>query len=88
LHEDSTFQLDDSDTAFMDAFREENGGSIPAGSVVEGFVALITWIAPDGSHNWKLYNALDRPTSTVIGLLEMAKSDYMEATRHPGDDDE
>lgn len=85
--DDSTFELDDYDKAFIDVFKEENGGSIPAGSVVEGFVALISWVQPDGSLGWKLYNALDRPTSTVVGLLEMAKYDYMRFATETGEDD-
>lgn len=91
MREDQTFDLDDCDIKFIDSFREENGGcTIPANSLVDGFITIISWMEPDGSKGWKLYHALDRPTSTVVGLLEMAKFEYLrdasEGSR--GEDDE
>lgn len=87
MHDDCTFELDEHDKAFIAGFMEENGGSIPAGAVVEGFISLISWVNPDGTLGWRLYNALDRPTSTVVGLLEMAKFDYMRFATDSGEDD-
>lgn len=84
---DKPFELDKVDNEWLSSFQEANGGSIPDDAVVEGFFSIISWVNPDGSLGWRLYNALDRPTSTIVGLLEMAKFDYMRAATESGEDD-
>lgn len=56
--------------------------AIPDGSFIEGMVAVVGYVTPDGEHKWMLYLQCDLPTSAVVGLLEMAKLEAI--SRSPG----
>lgn len=77
---------DEADSAWLSEFI---GKSIPDDAVVEGFISLISFVRPDGTLDYRMYNTLNKPTSSVVGLLEMAKYNLMvEASNHnSGDED-
>lgn len=48
---------------------------MPEECIPQGFIAVFSFLAPDGSQCWRTYNQLDVPLSSVLGLLELAKLD-------------
>lgn len=64
--------MDEVDQAWVSEFKGEGSKSIPEGAIIEGFISIIKWINPDGSHDWRSYNTIDAPLSHILGLLQMA----------------
>lgn len=67
-------QMDEEDIKWISTFGE---GRIPKGAMVEGFVAIISYIQPDGDRGWDAYNTLDMPLSNILGLMDMAQFKFM-----------
>lgn len=67
-------QMDEDDVKWISTFGPTR---IPEGSMVEGFVAVISYIQPDGTRGWDSYNTLDMPLSNILGLMQMAQFKYM-----------
>ncbi len=62
----------------MDAVDQAFQASlVPDESIPQGFIAVFSYVAPDGSQCWRTYNQLDAPLSSVLGLLELAKLDVI-----------
>lgn len=78
-------EMDDVDLAFQQSL-------IPEGSVPEGFVAVLSFVGPDGESHWRVYDQLEGSISRTIGLLEMAKLELISRTdtglpiRYPEED--
>lgn len=60
--------MDEADLAFQASL-------VPEECIPQGFIAVFSFLAPDGSQCWRTYNQLDVPLSSVLGLLELAKLD-------------
>lgn len=69
--------MDEADIAWVNQFLECNGGKIPDGSVIDGFISIISWTDPDGNMQWRSYNTLNRPLSMILGLLTMCGHSMM-----------
>lgn len=59
---------DEDDSKWLSAFI---GNSIPEGSTVEGFVAVISFMDPDGEMKWRPYSTIEN-NIRAIGLLTAA----------------
>lgn len=66
--------LDEDDRKWVDSFI---GKSIPADSIVEGFISIICWIDGNGDRQWRHYIAMDSPLSNMLGLMTMAQHQMM-----------
>lgn len=77
--------MDDTDLAFQASL-------VPDECIPQGFLAVLAFVAPDGTQCWRTYNQLDAPLSSVLGLLELAKLDAIARSdsglpiRYPTDD--
>lgn len=66
--------MDEDDAKWVSTFV---GSSIAEGSLIQGFVACISYIDPEGNPCWKMYNSLDAPMAQLVGLFEMGKNEIM-----------
>lgn len=57
--------------------REMAGRVIPVGTVLEGFINIAAFMTSDGRASYVTTYSYDRPTSSTVGLLEMAKFDLL-----------
>lgn len=64
--------MDEADLAFQASL-------VPEECIPQGFIAVFSFLAPDGSQCWRTYNQLDVPLSSVLGLLELAKLAKLDA---------
>lgn len=69
----NTSMMDEIDTQWVESFIGEKTHSISPGSMIQGFVSIISWIDEDGNYKWRMYNTIDAPLSNILGLMDMAK---------------
>lgn len=62
--------LDAADAALIETL-------VPEEAVVTGFLVVVTFMEPSGSHAWKVHCDADLPCSQVLGFLELAKLDVV-----------
>lgn len=53
---------------------------LPDGSLVDGYMAVVSYTDPDGERRWFLAHELDLPVSWCVGLLELAKLQVIHRT--------
>jgi len=76
-------EIDKEDAAWLSGFL---GKSIPAEAVIEGFVAVISYMGPDGGMYWKPYATIDNGIRCV-GLLTAAATQMSLEMSQPMDGD-
>lgn len=67
--------MDEADQQWINTFI--GGERVPAGSVVQGFTTIISFIDPQGNNGWDVYNTIDAPLSHILGLMTMAQFKMM-----------
>lgn len=77
--DDNSPRMDELDTLWVNGFVGDsiNSKSIPEGAIIQGFYSIISWIDPEGNHQWRGYNTIDAPLSSILGLLQMAAHTLM-----------
>lgn len=78
--------MDEVDLAFVESFRERAITDTGAFGM-PGFLAIITWIGEDGSLKYRVYNQLDQPLSSCLGMLQLASINLVERCREAEADD-
>lgn len=72
--------LDAADTAFIESLT-------PDGHLCTGFIAVLSFIRPDGTPGWTHYYQHEGLAgATVIGMLEMAKAEILDVVRTENDE--
>lgn len=62
--------MDPVDKAMVDSL-------VPEGSIVDGFMVIVSFTDPEGHQCWRNYAQMDAPVSMSLGLLELAKLDVI-----------
>lgn len=66
--------FDAADVAWLRSFTPAEGGHrLPDGAIVQGVIAVVSFIAMSGEQQWMLWHNADLPISSSVGLLELAK---------------
>lgn len=81
--------MDDVDQQWVNGFiGDGSSAAIAEGSIIQGFLSIISWIDPEGNHRWRSYNTIDAPLSNILGLLEMTKYVMLTDNTRPLDESE
>lgn len=75
--------MDESDEIWVNSFIGDGPGMIPEGSVIEGFISIVSWLTPEGEWKWRSYNVMDTRLSNILGLLDMTKFTMMRGNEQP-----
>ena len=73
--------VDQADRAFLNTF-------IPDGWASDGFLAVVMLVSPEGESRIKVYNQVEGPLSTVVGMLRIAEHHVVGQAFFSMDDDE
>lgn len=78
MHDDIDYEpwMDKADEEWLTGFVGEDR-IIKPDDMITGYIAVIAYVDKDGNNHFRKHNALDAPLSSVVGLLDLAKHEWL-----------